>query len=298
MGFSKSDMYTEVTEAIVASLEKALATGSVPAWIKPWKSAGAYRNAFTNRPYRGVNTIILGFKQFADPRWATFNQIKKHGGMVRKGEKATAIIFWKFLKKEQPDGTIKTIPLLKSFNVFNVEQADGLELKPIAPATDTEANPEAEAALQTILGKVHYKYGGDLAAYSQTLDTLVMPERGSFTSPNAFYGTWFHELGHWTGHKDRLNRDLTGRYGSEAYAVEELVAELASAFLCRDLRVNGAVTNNTTAYIGSWLKVLKNDNHMIFKASSLAEKAADLIKQEMEVTAQAEEETEEEAVTA
>jgi antirestriction protein ArdC len=288
MGFVKNDQYQEVTDTIVASLEKALATGSVPAWVKPWKSQGAFRNAFSNRPYSGINTILLAFKPFTDPRYATFNQIRKEGGMVRKGEKGTQIVLWRFLKQvDKTTGQEKTIPLMRLFTVFNVQQADGLKLKALTPVVGDESGRTAEAdlALETISSKAKITYGGDVACYSPSTDEIKVPAFESFKSAPAYYATNFHELGHWTAAKTRLDRDLSGRFGGAAYAAEELVAELTATFLCRDLRVDGSVTANATAYLGSWLKALKNDKHMIFKASSLAEKAATFLKAEMGILA-------------
>jgi antirestriction protein ArdC len=291
-------MYREVTEQIVTSLEKAISTGESPVWIRPWKTLGAFRNAITNRPYSGINTILLSFTKFSDPRWITFSQAKKAGGQVKKGSKSVSVVFWKFIKKEDEMGNVKTIPFLRTFNLFNVEQVDGLNLKPIIAEENKEGRDERlDQFIQNTGTKIEEKGSG--ACYIPSEDRIEVPVFAHFKSAAGFYGTTFHELAHWTGHKDRLDRNLQTRFGTEAYAAEELVAELGSAFLARSLGVNGSMAENHTAYLASWLKALKNDKHMIFKASSLAEKAAKFIMEKMGVTKEeVVEEVEEEAVPA
>lgn len=277
--------YQEVTDSIVASLEEALANGTVPSWVKPWADLGAYRNAFSNHVYRGINTLILAFSPFKDVRWATFNQIRANGGKVKKGSKGTQIILWRRVedKKAKQEGKTKTFMMMRTFTVFNVEQTEGLKLKEQPKLDPKERNEIIDAAIRKT--GVSITEGG-MAAYSPTLDRVEMPAFSHFKDSDGYYSTMMHELTHWTGHKDRLNRELSTRFGSQAYAAEELVAELGSSFLCRDLGVNGSINENTVAYIASWIKVLKSDVKAIFKAATLAEAAAKYIKEKMEITEQ------------
>lgn len=279
--FKKVDNYQEVTNEIVKALES---NDSLP-WVKPWKSVGAMRNAFTKRPYRGLNTVILGMQPYNDPRWATFNQISKAGGkLVDAKGKGVRVVLWKFINKEDDEGNQKVIPLLRTFTVFNVECTEGLDLPSLASLKkDAEKDsPEIRDDLEQVISDTEavVNFGGDRAYYSGDSDEVTMPVIESFDSQDAYYSVMFHELGHWSGHSERMNRDgivnFTG-FGSVDYAFEELVAELTSAFIGRDLRFDGSFRDNHSAYIKSWIKVLKNDKRAIFKAASQAEKAAKFI---------------------
>lgn len=280
--FVKVDNYQLVTDEII----KALESGNKLPWVKPWKSTGSLRNAFTNRAYRGLNTIILGMQPYSDPRWATYNQIKKNGGQVKKGESGTKVILWKFIRKEE-DGQEKTIPLLKTFTIFNIEQAefdDKSKLPTLAKLMkDAKKNaPEIRDDLEKVIedtGAV-LNFGGNSAHYSPKTDEVTMPVIESFKDSDSYYSVFFHELGHWTGAKSRLDREGIvefDSFGSEQYAFEELVAELTSAFVGRDLSFDGTFQDNHAGYIKSWIKVLKDDKRAIFRASSQAEKAAKYI---------------------
>ena len=274
----KPDVYAEVTADIVSALE----SGKEMPWVKPWKSVGALRNAFTNRAYRGMNTIILGMSPYSDPRWATYKQIASNGGTVLKGEKGTRVTLWKFFKDKKDES--KIIPMLRTFTVFNIEQTEGLTLPSMSELTDRakENSPEKRDDLEAVIHATgaDIEYVGDKAYYSPSDDHIKIPTLESFKSQDGFYSTVFHELGHWTGAESRLNREGIvgfGGFGSETYAFEELVAELTSAFIGRDLGIDGQMQDNHAGYIKSWIKVLKNDKKAIFRASSLAEKAAKFI---------------------
>jgi antirestriction protein ArdC len=270
-----TDRYAEITDRIVDALEN----GEVLPWVRPWRSAGPLRNAFTGHVYRGINTLLLGMMPYSDPRWATYNQITKAGGDLR-GQKGVQIVMWKFYKKEDPDtGKEKTIPFMKYFTVFNVEQATGLELPAldIAPLAE-DRNEEWDNFIEETGARV--EYGADGACYQPLHDVVEMPEFSSFKSVDGFYATIFHELGHWTGAESRLDRDGIARFdnhGSEQYAFEELVAELTSAFIGRDLGYDSETSENTKSYLKSWIRILKNDKHAIFRAARQAEAAAKLI---------------------
>jgi antirestriction protein ArdC len=215
----------------------------------------------------------------------TYNQAKDSGGTVRKGEKGTTVVFFKPLtireKSEiQGDDKEKTIPLLRSFTVFNTQQIDGLPEKftqEIAPQiSDFEDNQAAEY----LLSQAEIQYGMSRACFIPSLDKIQLPNKTEFRSIPDFYATALHELTHWTGHKTRLARDFSGRFGDASYAFEELIAELGAAFLCASCGVDGQLQHSS--YIASWLKVLKSDKKAIFTAAAAARKAAEFLQKEEE----------------
>lgn len=271
----KTDIYQTVTDSIVEALES-----GVKPWVCPWVrngvAAGLPANFSTGSAYSGINIMLLwcsAAKQgFQDPRWLTYKQAQELGGQVRKGETGTTAIFYKTLEKEAEDGEIEKIPMLKSFTVFNVEQIDGLEMgadiEP-QPVTVFDPLPQVEAMITRTGAKITER--GVKAYYQPSTDEICLPERFRFEDAANFYATGLHELVHWTGAKHRLNREKGGRFGSEGYAFEELIAELGSAFLMADLGVTGEVQHES--YVASWLKALKGDKRYIFQAASAASKA-------------------------
>lgn len=266
-----------VYEIVTDRISKALEQGTVP-WRKPW-TVNAPMNLVSKKPYRGVNVLLLGWQKYSSPYWVTFNQCRKLGGCVKAGSKATPVVFWKVGTREvtADDGTttVRKSYLLRYYNVFNTEQCDGLkvpalenrEVSPIAAAEDVVKGYEDAPEVQ---------FGGDRAAYSPVLDHVLMPNRGSFESEETYYSTLFHEFGHSTGHKSRLDRGLDGSFGSDPYAREELVAEMCAAFLCATAGIENTVNHNA-AYIASWLKKLQGDPKLVVIAAGQAQKAADLI---------------------
>jgi len=270
---AKRDHYTEITNTLVSAIESALAENTKLPWHKPWKSAGAMRNGVSNRQYRGINTLILAMTPFNDPRWFTFNQIKKIGGNV-KGQKSTCILRPVVINKKDENGnkTDDTFMIFKGMPIFNKEQVSGVEFPSLEVKSDNQRNHKAEDVIIDTNAKINH--GGDRACYSPDLDLINLPSFDSFESADHYYSTAFHELGHWTGHESRLDRPLNeGRFGNEAYAFEELVAELTASFVCRDLAIDTMQRDDHAAYLKSWLKVLQNDTKAIFRASSLAETA-------------------------
>lgn len=270
----KGDIYQTITDKIIAALE----TGSAP-WVKPWASLGAPRNAITGREYSGINTVLLAMTDCTSNQWLTFQQAKTAGGNVKKGEKGTTVVFFKPLtikeKTDQQTEDEKVIPLLRTFTVFNTQQIEGLPEKftpPIKP--QISAFDENEAA-ETLLNQAQIQYGMNRACFIPSLDKIHLPNKSEFNSIPDFYATALHELTHWTGHKNRLARDFTGRFGDAAYAFEELIAELGAAFLCASTGINGQLQHDS--YIASWLKVLKNDKKAIFTASAAARKANEFL---------------------
>ncbi len=268
----KIDVYQAVTDRIIESLE----SGSIP-WLKPWKDGNNADpsmpyNASTGRAYNGINVLLLWSMPYESNGWLTYNQAASCGGNVKKGEKSTLVTFWQFLKeKKKGRETGRTIPMIKHFNVFNVEQCENLEnLKTIEPIVidNTDALTLAKNNGATV------KHGGNKAFFKPSADYIQMPPQANFNESNDYDCTLLHELTHWTGHKARLERDFTGRFGDDAYAFEELVAEMGSAFLCCSLGVQENILQHT-AYLQSWLKVLKADKRAIFTAASKAKAACE-----------------------
>jgi antirestriction protein ArdC len=278
---TRRDPAQDVTNRILEMLE----TGVKP-WVRPWNpdaAAGpqAPTNPTTGKHYRGINVLILGMDARAfmtgDPRWMTYQQAKDKNWQVRKGEKATTIFFYKPLEIDDPaaeDGS-RTIPMLKSYSVFHASQVDGIPGH--KPPTVEEApwqRPEAADLILTNSGAA-VRIGGGRAFYSPGTDHIQLPPESAFTGPHEWAATALHELGHWSGHPTRLNRDLSGRFGSGAYAQEELRAELASAFIGAELGLPTDIPQHAS-YIASWIKVLKEDKREIFRAAADAQKIADL----------------------
>lgn len=269
----KRDLYQEVTDKIIAALE----SGTL--WQRPWSAlaeTGLPRNGISGRHYNGINTILLFLEAqergFDDSRYMTFKQASDAGYKIRKGAKSIPVYFFKKLDIEESDQqtgdvTKKTIPYLTEYRVFNAQDIEGLE-----PAVIQQPEWKPVEVMERLVKKlgVNVQYGGNRAYYNATTDHVRMPVRGAFPNAEAFYGTLAHEIGHWTGHPTRLNRQF-GRFGDEAYAREELRAELASAFLAAETGLSSN-TDNHAAYVGSWIKALKADRREIFRASSDASK--------------------------
>lgn len=279
-------IYEAVTNRIVTALEK----GVVP-WRRPWYESGPPVNVESKRPYRGVNLFLLSLAPYLDNRWLTFRQAKSLGGSVRKGEHASVVTFWKRWevpsdgadRPRNPDVARRSIPLLRTYLVFNVEQCEGLRLPPRAVAEN--GPPESRiAAAETLVHRMPdpplIVEQGERAYYDPVRDRVVIPELRRFCKADDFHATLFHELGHSTGHVSRLNRfsDLDElQFGSASYSREELVAELCSAFCCAMCGIDNSVIDNSASYIGGWLRVLKADSRALVLASAKAQRAADYI---------------------
>lgn len=283
---SKPSIYDEITARIVAELEQ----GAVP-WVQPWTGTaplGLPRNATTERHYSGVNILILwdalARRGFASQDWLTFRQALALGGHVRKGERGTTICHAdRFIPKAEQERVRDTgdapnvVPFLKRFVVFNVEQCEGLTARVLPERPERIADHDKHGHAEALIAatKARIVEGGGSAFYHEAQDFIRLPYRESFVSQPDFYCTALHELGHWTAHSTRLARDLRNRFGSEAYAREELIAELTSAFLCAELNIVPRVRH--ADYLGHWLQILKSDAHAIFHAASHASKASDFI---------------------
>jgi antirestriction protein ArdC len=278
------DLYTSVTNQIIAALE-----AGTPPWVCPWdRSHGSAipANLTTGRPYRGINVLLLNLQQivggYADNRWLTFQQASKLGGRIRRGESGTRIVFFKLLDRDDlaasapPSAARKVIPLLRSFTVFNAAQADGLPASLTAQEPAPEGwNPVAIADALLSRSGAHIQHGGNRAFYSPGLDLIQLPPLSAFSAPASYYSTALHELTHWTGHTSRCDRLQSARQHIEAYAFEELVAEMGSAFL--NARCGLAGTLHHASYISDWLRALRNDRRLVFSAASMAQKAVDYL---------------------
>ena len=273
------DNYTLITDRIIAELE----SGTIP-WHKPWTCAQPAISHTTGKAYSLLNQLLLGGRS---GEYLTFNQAKKEGGCVRKGEKASMVVFWKWLKVEDEDtGEEKDVPFLRYFSVFHVDQCERIsprfrasEALPVDPA-------EADDAAEDIIADYLHRSGVHLisresseAFYQPATDTVVLPMRKQFADTAEYYSMAFHELTHSTGHPTRLNRlTETARFGSASYSKEELCAELGASFILNrlGLETNGSFRNNA-AYIDHWLTVLKEDKRLLVTAAGQADKAVRLI---------------------
>lgn len=309
----KTDIYQRVTDQIVASLE----TGIRP-WMKPW--SGEYAGGRITRPlrgngipYQGINILMLWGaameRGYSAPIWLTFKQAQALGGMVRKGERGSVVVFAskitrtdlspKALAKGEADEATgeeseRDIPFLKGYTVFNAEQIDGLPahfLAPAEPRLDPVQRIEHAERFFAATGAT-VRHGGDRAFYRPSTDHVQMPHFETFRDAESYYAILAHELTHWTKHPTRLAREFgRKRFGDEGYAMEELVAELGAAFLSADLDLTPEPRPDHAAYIASWLKALKNDRRAIFTAASYAQRAADFLSgTKAETTATAQEE--------
>ena len=273
-----NSIYKEVTDSIIQQLEN----GATP-WIKPWKVDNtADKNFITQAPYRGVNRLMLGLSSmingYTTPVWATFKQWNDLGCRVRLHEKGTKIVKYGTYQKTGVDKQKKEIEFtsayLTAFAVFNASQVDGVTIT--APSAENKPfNAIIEAEQRIAKTGAIITHGGDSAFYAPSVDKINLPNKSAFDNESSYYATAFHELTHWTGAKHRLDRTFGKRFADSQYAFEELVAEMGAAFLCQDYRIQGELRH--AGYIGNWLKVLKDDSKAIFKASALAQKAADHI---------------------
>ena len=269
-------VYEKITQGIIEQLEQ----GTVP-WRKPWRST-LPKNLVSEKPYRGINTIVLTMRGRTSPYWATFRQIKKAGGSVRKGERGTRIVYTNWFEVEDDEtGVERKIPFLKEYVVFNLDQATGIEVQedePPAPITPIEQCEEVARAMPSPPTIRHD--GGSSAFYRPPTDSVHLPIMDSFESAEGYYSTLFHELVHSTGHGSRLARkgvtEITG-FGTDEYSNEELVAELGAAFLCGRTGIAPQTIENSAAYIDNWLAKLRSDKKLVVIAAAQAQKAVDLI---------------------
>ena len=285
----RTDIYQRITDQIVAELEK-----GVRPWTTPWTvehSAGRITRPLRGNGvvYQGINVLMLWSaamaKGYAAPIWMTFKQAQGLGAHVRKGEEGSLVVYADKIIRTETDAQTgeeaeRAIPFMKGYTVFNVEQIEGLPehfySKP-APRTETVHRIERAEGFLAATG-ADVRHGGNRAYYNIAQDVVQMPPFESFRDAESYYATRAHETTHWTRHPSRLDRDFgRKRFGDDGYAMEELVAELGSAFLSADLELTPEVREDHAAYIASWIEVLKNDKRAIFTAASHAQRAADFL---------------------
>ena len=292
-----SSVYRIVTDSIVEELK----AGTVP-WRRPWATignTGGPVNLVSNRPYRGINTFLLGLTAHRSPYWVTYKQAQQLGGQVRKGEKSSVAIFWKMQRfaaeVENADRdiveTMRDVPILRYYRVFNTDQCDGLashkRIKAIEAATppaEWEAIQDADALIRRMPNAPQIRHLGDRAFYRPGDDSVTLPEPGLFEAAGDYYAVALHELTHSTGHRSRLDRHGLDEYrshhfGDANYSREELVAEMGSAMLCAVSGIENTIANSA-AYVQSWINALKGDERLAVVAAARAQKAADYIRGE------------------
>jgi antirestriction protein ArdC len=292
----KRDVYARVTSQIVNAIEQGVSN-----WRMPWHTSGRFAfspiNVTSKKPYRGINTLCLWAaaqsKGYESGQWGTYAQWQEHGAQVRKGEKATLVVFWKFANtsaelqedggETNPTGSSRLL-FTRGYSVFNASQVDGYapKVQPDAPVLDRIE--QADAFFRKVGADV--RHGGNQAYYAPASDHVQLPPFQAFVENMAYYSTLAHEHTHWTARAGRCDRQLGKRFGDSAYAAEELIAELGAAFACAHLGLSTEPRADHAQYINSWLRVLKADKRAIFTAASKAQQAADFLIQQSERTAE------------
>ena len=284
----RRDIYQEITDRIIELLDQ----GTVP-WKNPIRRGtgdGWPKNLDTKKRYRGINVFLLAVtaweRGYGSDFWLTYRQAAALGGNVRKGEKSSLVTFWKLYdKKDKESGEEVRLPVLRHYNVFSVEQCEGIEI-PDAPEEDPEQEPfrpleKAEAIIGGYRGSPKITNGGSGACYRPTPDEIVIAEPGRFEERESYYSTLFHEVVHSTGHSKRLNRGLDDQapapFGSNDYSKEELIAEMGAAFLNAVAGISEPTIEQSAAYIDNWRKKLKDDKRLVVQAAGSAQKAVDYI---------------------
>jgi antirestriction protein ArdC len=270
-------VYDIINQRITDLLEQ----GTIP-WHNPWNASTNYpKNLISKKEYRGINIFILANSPYSSPYWMTFNQIQSKGGHVIKGEKSMPVIFWKWLDRKDDDPGIGKIPMLRYYNVFNLDQVEGIASPdPEENNNDHQPLPGPEEVFKNMPLRPELKFGGNRAYYSPSLDYVQLPHLSTFETPEEYYNTLFHEITHATGHLSRLARKSIlepSYFGSHEYSKEELVAEMGAAFISGYTGIENITIENSAAYIKGWLKALKNDKTLLVQAASQAQKAADYI---------------------
>ena len=281
----------EIRERITNRIIQALRSGQLPPWRRPWCSdpsnTGFPANAISKKSYRGINVLLLQCQSYQSRWWATYRQWREIGGQVRRGEHGTRIVFWKPIERtvinSQGQEETQEFLLLREYTVFNAEQCDGAAVQKflVQPGTGGTSKfidfAPAEEVVQAT--KADIRYGGNKAAYCPDDDYIQLPPKPSFLAEHDFYATAFHELAHWTGHPSRLDRlNKNARFGSAAYSLEELVAEIAGCYACTEVGIpqSDDLTNHAS-YVKHWLRVLQQDHGAILLAAGQASRAVDYV---------------------
>jgi antirestriction protein ArdC len=290
---NKRDLYQEVTNKMITLLEKGVAP-----WRCTWNKYGLARNYATGHIYTGINAFLMNLTPHPIPYFMSFKQAKAMGGKIKKGASAEMVMFYKTLFKDEQENfvsaqnattlagmgeDVQRIPMLKYYNVFNIEDIEGIEINiPEVELKEHERIEKCEGIINSLNNPPEFVFeDANRAYYNPISDKLNMPAIGQFETAADYYTTFFHELTHATGHKSRLNREGITKlnpFGSLGYSKEELIAEMGASFLSAHVGINyDEITENSAAYLNGWLNVLKADKKFIFKAAAEAQKAADYI---------------------
>lgn len=284
----KRDIYQEVTDKILDYLD----SGALPPWRQPIRGGagggGFPKSLATGKPYRGLNVFLLAItswlKGYSSDYWLTFNQAKKLGGSVRKGEESTLVVFWKlYAKRDQETGKEQRLPVLRHYRLFSADQVEGI----VPPDAHTEEDPAEfeplEAAERIVAGFTDpptIEHAGHAACYYPSTDKVRIAPPERFVPPEAYYATLFHEFAHATGHPRRLNRERgpdAHQFGSPDYSREELVAEFGGAFLCAAAGISPPTIEQSAAYIAGWRKRLGEEKKLLVQAAGQGQRAADCV---------------------
>lgn len=289
MGKQK-ELYETITNQILEQLKELRDSDSTESWTPNWAlSTGMPMNGHSGHVYSGVNVLCLLIQPFTCSRWYTYNQAKKEGGHVRKGESGIKVCYFNFQEIDKKDWektdkekrkesenddfqATKTIPFIRVYTVFNEDQIEGVDKSEDVEYVDPIERCEAMVPSEVVIrkGQPSYSFGKDI---------VRMPEIGQFDDTVSYYKTLFHELGHWTGHESRLDRDMSGRFGDETYAIEELVAELSSLFLSAEVSIEPSM-KHSAKYLDHWIDTLEEDPYAIFTVSREAKEATQFVKDE------------------
>lgn len=285
------DVHQAITDRIIEAIERGAGEFKLP-WYRPAGSITRPTNIESKKTYRGINVVTLWveaqLKGYATPVWGTYKQFQEAGCQVRKGEKASLVVFYKEIEFERDapeaasdDERTASAWMARGYWVFNAEQVDGYELPEKPPVAAIERNARVEDFMRNT--GIDVRWGGHSAYYRPSDDTIQMPDAGLFTGTDtssateAMYATLLHEGIHATGHKSRLDRNFSERFGVEERSAEELVAELGAAFLCADLAVTPTLRDDHAHYIAHWLEIMKGDKKAIFTAAAAANRAAEYL---------------------
>lgn len=274
-----SELYTKITDQIIAAIEK-----GVGKYEMPWHNLNTFpTNARTGKRYQGINVLSLCVAAdsfYKTNLWGTYKQWLELGAQVKKGQKGTMIVFYKLFgveSQQQEDQEEKGKSSTRIFTnysfVFNADQVEGYIPQAIEPPSFNPDNriDVVEEFFNSLGADINH--GGNKACYQPSTDKIKMPLFETFNDANSYYANLAHEITHWTAHPSRCNRDLSGRFGTQSYAAEELIAELGAAFLCSLLKLNNEPREDHASYIADWLTLLKKDNKAIFTAATKAEQA-------------------------
>jgi len=297
-------LYDKITSIIIEMLENHKQNNYSESWISLSGGSIFAKNAVSNHVYSGINQLLLNYLKrkykYIFNSWMTFKQLSELGGRIKKGSKASFVVYKSALYLDKETGknitklvehliknyqsiehlNYKRLGYMKGYNVFNINQIDNLpdeyyKIKDLEKLSEFERDEKAEHVINSTGAKIQYAPQND-AFYRHSDDTIYLPERRQFKSKEDFFNIISHELGHWSGHISRLNRPLGNIFKSKEYAFEELISEINAAFLCAYLGYENTITNNVD-YIDNWLSVMKNDKQFVVQASSQAQKACDYI---------------------